>query len=316
MPGQALFSSITMRIGTFRNTIRFDCGKPGSIIAAAVLVALATGCSKPARQPADLVIVTSFYPMYIATINVADSVPGVRVVNLTRPFTGCLHDYQMTPDDMKTLATATAFVVNGAGMESFLDKVVRQLPSLKLIDASRDLALISGPGGPNPHVWVSISNAIAQARNIAGGLAAWDSSHALLYRMNADRYCGRLDSLRSRMHAALDPLKSRDIITFHEAFPYFAREFHLNVVAVIEREPGSEPSAAELASTITLIKRQKAVALFAEPQYPSGSAQTIARETGVAIRTLDPGVTGPLEKSAYLQAMEADLTVLQEALGK
>ena len=81
------------------------------------------------------------------------------------------------------------------------------------------------------------------------------------------------------MHQALDRLSNRNIVTFHEAFPYFAQEFNLNVLAVIEQEPGSEPSPGELAHIIGVIKDSQVKALFVEPQYPSAAAHTIARET-------------------------------------
>ena len=168
---------------------------------------------------APLRIVTSFYPIHIATLNVAKDVPGVEVVNLTPPLTGCLHDYQMTPDDLKKLSGASVFIVNGAGMESFLDEAIRQAPGLKIVNASEGIELI----GENPHVWVSVSLAMKQVENIARGLAKIDPVHADLYRKNADAYLVQLDALRIQMHEALKDAKSRDIVTFHEAFPYFAK---------------------------------------------------------------------------------------------
>ena len=83
-------------------------------------------------------IVASFYPMYILTKNIVDNVPGVTVRNLVPPLTGCLHDYSITPDDMKRLTGARIFVANGAGMESFLDKVVAQYPAITIIQVSAD----------------------------------------------------------------------------------------------------------------------------------------------------------------------------------
>ncbi|NPV93136.1 MAG: zinc ABC transporter solute-binding protein [Firmicutes bacterium] len=261
-------------------------------------------------------IVTSFYPMYIMTLNITRDIPGVKVTNLTRPTTGCLHDYQLTPEDMKNLEGASIFVVNGAGMESFLDKAVKQQPDLKLVEASRGIPLIRGEEEEedNPHVWVSISGAIQQVRNIGTQLAALDQGRADRYRANTEAYVKKLESLRDRMHQALDPAKTRDIVTFHEAFPYFAQEFKLNTVAVVEREPGSEPSAAELADTIETVKQSRVKALFAEPQYPAKAADTIARETGARVYILDPAVTGPLDPDAYINIMEANLKTLQEAL--
>ena len=222
----------------------------------------------------------------------------------------------MTTDDMKNLSGADIFVVNGAGMEAFLDKVVAQLPKLKIVHASGGIELIQGGDeeGDNPHIWVSVSLHVRQVENIVDQLASADPNHADQYKKNGAEYVARLDQLRQKMHAGLKDIESRDIITFHEAFPYFAKEFDLNIAAVIEREPGSEPSAKELAETIEIVKEAKVTALFAEPQYPAKAAEAIARESGAKIYTLDPAVTGPMKTDAYIEIMEKNLAELQKAL--
>ncbi|MBP1763844.1 MAG: metal transporter substrate-binding protein [Firmicutes bacterium] len=264
------------------------------------------------------VVVTSFYPVYIATINVTRDVPGVEVINMTKPQTGCLHDYQLTPEDLKTLERANAFVINGAGMEAFLDKTLQQQPQLKVIDASKDIPLLTDQTGEqNPHVWVSITNHILQVQNIAGQLATLDSANAGQYKKNAEEYNNRLAVLRDSLQKTVSGVSQRDIITFHEAFPYFAKEFNLTIVAVIEREPGTDPSPKELAETIETVKASRIKALFAEPQYSTKAAQTIARETGAKIYTLDPIVTGEAKPGAYddyIRAMEKNAKTLREAL--
>lgn len=115
-----------------------------------VLSVALVGCgsgTKTADQPADkktaepFRIVTSFYPMYVAAINITDGIDGVEVHNMTKPQTGCLHDYQLMTEDMKTLENADAFIINGAGMEDFMDKVTEQQKELKVIDASRGIEL-------------------------------------------------------------------------------------------------------------------------------------------------------------------------------
>ena len=277
-------------------------------LSAWLLAALLAGQAGAAEVP--LRIVTSFYPIHIAVLNVARNVPGVEVINLTPPITGCLHDYSMTPQDLRTLARADAFVINGLGMESFLDEAVKRLPYLRVVDASRGIK----PLDDNPHVWVSVTLAIQQVQNIADALEEFDPDHAERYRANADAYIARLDALRRRMSEGLDGVKNRNIVTLHEAFPYFAREFGLRVVAVIEREPGSEPSARELAQTIDIVRQTGAPALFAEPQYPAKAIDTIAAETGAKVYTLDPAVTGPMEPGAYLGIMETNLETLIAAL--
>ncbi len=264
--------------------------------------------------PATLRVVASFHPMAVATLNVVGRAPGVTVVSMAREQTGCLHDYQMTTEDMVTLTSADVFVINGAGMESFLDKATRQAPRMKVIDASRGIDLLRDDGEPNAHVWVSVSRHIRQVANIANGLAAADPARGDVYLANAAAYTNRLGDLHRRMQAGLADLRSRDIVTFHEAFPYFAEEFNLHIVAVIAREPGSEPSGREMAEMIRTIRRTGVKALFAEPQYSAKVAATLARETGASVYLLDPVVTGPLTPDAYIDAMDKNLAILRQAL--
>jgi len=280
-----------------------------------------SGCSsapnpKSSAAPDKLTIVTSFYPIYIMALNITADTSGIELINLTGPQTGCLHDYQLSPDNMKTLQKADIFIVNGAGSERFLDKVIKQQQDLKIITATQGMTLIKGPGqtGPNPHVWVSIAGAIQEVKNINQQLSALDPSHANQYQKNSEIYIAKLDHLRQEMHEELDNLPNRNMVSFHEAFPYFAQEFNLNIVAVIEREPGSEPSAKELAQTIEIVRNSRTKALFIEPQYPSGAAKIIAQDTGARVYTLDPAVTGPETPDAYLDIMKNNLTTLREAL--
>ncbi|MDD5679635.1 MAG: metal ABC transporter substrate-binding protein [Candidatus Omnitrophica bacterium] len=269
-----------------------------------------------ASNPKSVKVVASFYPMYIMTINVCKDVPGVTVTNLTPPMSGCLHDYSITANDMKKLVGANVFIANGAGMESFLNKILEQYPAIKIATLAYGIPLIKGEGneGDNPHVWVSISDSIRQVKNLGKAMEMFDPEHKDLYRKNTDAYVTKLEALRSRMQSELAPFKGKKIITFHEAFPYFAREFGLEIAAVVEREPGSEPSARELAETVDLIKNNGIKSLFSEPQYPVTAADTIARETGVTVYVLDPAVTGPDDPDAYLNIMKKNLIVLKKAL--
>ena len=268
----------------------------------------------PARADEPLRVVTSFYPVYVAALNVTAGVPGVEVHNLTSPHIGCLHDYQLTAGDVRQLADADLLLANGAGMEKFLGKVKEQSPSLSVVEASEGIPLMDG----NPHVWVSFEGASRQVDNIAEALALAAPEKADAFRANAATYKAALAALNEKTKSALAPYAGTPIVTFHEAFPYFARDYRLDLVGVIAREPGTEPSARELADTIGLVRERKVKALFAEPQFPDKSAQVISRETGVKVHELDPVVTGPSEPSeargAFLRAMEKNLGVLQEAL--
>ena len=262
----------------------------------------------------SLRVVTSFYPVYIAALNVTAGIPGVEVSNLASPHVGCLHDYQLTAGDVRRLADADILLVNGAGMEPFLGKVAQQSPKVRVVEVSEGIPLLDD----NPHVWVSLEGARRQTENIAAALAAAAPDRADAFRTNASAYNASLSALEEKMRAALAPYAGTPIVTFHEAFPYFARDFDLDLAGEIEREPGAEPSARELADTVKLVRERKVKALFAEPQFPDQSAQVVARETGVRVYSLDPVVTGPSDpeeaRGAYLRAMEKNLEVLQEAL--
>ena len=287
----------------------------------ASLCLLLTGCggtnTAGGGKDGSFHIVTSFYPMYVATINITQGVDGVTVTNMTKPQTGCLHDYQLMTEDMKTLEKADAFVINGAGMESFLDKVVEQQKNLKIIDASKGIELLKDGDEENPHVWLSVTDAILQVKNIAEQLKAADPKHADAYEKNAAAYIKKLEALKAEMHAELDTVPNKDIVTFHEAFPYFAKEFGLNIISVVEREPGTEPTPAELQETIEQVKKLPVKVLFTEPQYSPSAAETIARETGAKIYTLDPVVTGEANDeaiNAYIDTMKKNMKTLKTAL--
>jgi zinc transport system substrate-binding protein len=289
------------------------------------LVILITTISTIAQSVPKKSILCSFYPIYIMTLNIGKDIPGITIENLTTQQTGCLHDYQLTPRDMKKLSAASILVINGGGLESFIKKAVQQQPGLKIIEAGRGIEMTDigidkhnhehdSAEEKNPHIWVSISGAIAEVKNIRDGLVTLNPENATAYTKNAGVYISKLEALRIKMHEGLADITSRDIITFHEAFPWFAKEFNLIIAGVIEREPGSQPSAGELTGAIKTIRQKKVKAIFAEPQYSATAAQTIARETGAKLYTLDPAVTGPDDPDAYIKAMESNLAVLKEAL--
>jgi len=285
-----------------------------------LIILTMSGCGgEEKKDDGKLKIVTSFYPMYLDAMNIVRGVEGVEVVNMTPPQTGCLHDYQLTPEDMKTLETADIFIVNGLGMESFLDKVIEAHPDLKIIDASDspEIVPIMEGDAPNPHVWMSITYSIQQVKNISSKLCELDPDHAEAYKRQTLDYVDELTTLRDELHISLTMLPNKDIVTFHEAFPYFAKEFGLNVVAIIEREPGTEPTPQELAETIEKINSLPVKVIFTEPQYSPKAAETIARETGAKIFELDPIVTGeakPENLLDYVNRMLNNIMTLATAL--
>jgi zinc transport system substrate-binding protein len=306
-----------------------------------LIILLTAGCSKISNEDAQntsfenlseekIKFVTSFYPIYIMMLNITDGASGVEVVNMSETHTGCLHDFQIQPEDLKNIETSTAFIINGAGMEPFVEKILQENPNIKIVDSSKGIELILSDGHENhsheeeeeedhhheynPHIWVSISNYIQQIENITDEIINLDPNNADIYELNCNTYIKNLEQLSSQMHEKIDNLPNKNIVTFHEAFPYFAKEFSLNVVGVINQNPHSKPSAKEIADTINKIKQNNVKALFVEPQYLDNLAENIASETNSQIFVLDPAVTGDKSKDCYINTMRKNMQTLVEAL--
>lgn len=294
-----------------------------SVLAVFMLLAvlLCGGCAAEGSE--EKTIVTSFYPMYVFTQNIARDVPGVRVVNMTAENGGCLHDYQLQTRDMAMLEGAMALVVNGGGMEQFMDKIAAQQPNLTVVEACSGMEMLPSEetheaghdhGAVNPHVWLDPSLAVLQVRSIAQGLAEADGANADAYLKNGEAYAARIEALDQELRTQLAPLAGSEIVTFHEAFSYMAKAYGLHIAGVIAGDSGEEPSTRQIAKTCDLVKERGVKALFVEPQYPTKTAETIARETGAQVYSLDPVVSGDGSMDSYERAMRENARVLTEAL--
>ncbi|MBR2822974.1 MAG: zinc ABC transporter substrate-binding protein [Clostridia bacterium] len=278
------------------------------------------------------VVVTSFYPIWLLALNLADGVEGLEVRNLAAPDTGCLHDYQLQTADMKVLAEADLFLVNGAGMESYLGMVYDAFPELPVAEASQGIPLLAGTDAlsigesgaeeeeeeVNAHIWLSAANAARMAENMTAAMAERFPAAAETIRRNGAELSARLEALDLELRDGLSNLSSRDIVTFHEAFPYFAAAYDLHVAAVVKREPGETLTPAQLARLTEVIRALGNPPLFVEPQYEDLSARALAAETGAPVYTLDPVVTGPeadVPLDYYETVMRQNMATLREALG-
>ncbi|MCI5772717.1 MAG: metal ABC transporter substrate-binding protein [Clostridiales bacterium] len=281
------------------------------------LVLLAVGGCAAAED--DKEVVASFYPVYVLLQNVTAGVEGVSVRCLTAPSTGCLHDYQLLTQDMRALETACVFVINGAGMESFLPVVAEGFPDLPVVDSSEGIDLLANePGAETPynaHIWLAPENAARMVENMVAGLSEAMPEHAEAFAANGAACVARLKALDEELRAGLENLSRRDIVTFHEAFSYFAKAYGLNVVAVVALEPDEGISPRMLTELVDKVVQAGNPPLFTEPQYESNAALAVQQETGAPVYELDPLVTGDGAPDAYEAGMRKNLQVLREALG-
>lgn len=265
-------------------------------------------------------LTASFYPVYLFASNLTVGIDDLHIHCLAAPGTGCLHDYQLSTTDMKELSKSDALLINGAGMESFLSFVLDSLPDLPVIDASAGIPLLADEdshGGSNPHIWLSAENACAMVTNLAEELIDLYPAHSEAITANRDEYLARLHAVDEELKEKLAPIAGQEIVTFHEAFPYFAQAYGLRIGGTIIHEEDESLSAYQLTQLIRSIQQMDHPVLFVEPQYDDLVARTLSQETGAPICELDPCVTGgqgdALVLTAYEDVMRANLAVLLEA---
>lgn len=270
-------------------------------------------------------IVASFYPVYIFTLNLIDSIEGVSLENMTDMSGGCLHDYQLTSKDMKLLNGADLLVVNGAGMEGFIEKALEGAKNLKIADSSEGIELIidgERSDGPfedsdlheaNPHIWMSVPNAVRQVENIYAALVELLPEKTDKLRENKDRYIASLNDLNEEIKEASSKV-TLPAICFHDAFEYFMMEYSMPVIAYVEVGEGSGLSAKELGELKELITLNGVRALFVGPDYSGSAATVLANETGAEKFILNPVISGEKTKTAYEDIMRQNILTLAEAM--
>ena len=295
------------------------------IIAVSVIITVFTGITN--EDNGKMRIVTSFYPMYIATLNVADGIDGVQVINLIQAQTGCLHDYQMSPDNMIVLNSADVLILNGAGAESFLDSAREEMPGLPVIDTSNGITLLENEHehvheegiaeehmeAYNEHIWASPVRYARQIQNLADGLCEIDPQHAEAYQANADAYLATINTMADQLETISDTLPYKNCLTFHDSLAYLADDLGLNVLYSISLGEESGVSASDLVGAQQAVTGKPVLFLY-DSQYSDtyneyGYLVKSASESQTLV--LDVGVTGKTDKDAWLEAMDKTLALLE-----
>jgi len=241
------------------------------------LLSAFVGCSRPqqkAEEPSGrkLEILCTVLPVFVLAQNVVEGSSGVALHLLLSPQIGCPHDYALTPTDAAMLEKADVIVMNGLGLESFLkDNPALARPGLRIIEASRGVDSIASfeehaLDGTNPHAWVSPFQAEIVVLYLGVELGRIDTANAALYLSNAQSYAARLDSLGQALRQVVRRASNRGIVTYHNAFDYFARDLGLSILGVIESDPAEEPSARALSDLANRIKAAGPAGIFFEPQ--------------------------------------------------
>ena len=296
-----------------KNKYLFVAGMLFAILAVSMgLTTLYAGSSGQKPQEKEITVVTSFYPVYIAAMNVIGDAENVRLENLSEPQTGCLHDFQLTPEDMKLLSTADVFIVNGGGIETFMKDVASAYPELVIVEACEFVELLSDGDETNAHAWLGVSGYRDMVQGIAEGLASADSMHEPLYRKNAAEYDDKLEKLQEKQQEVIRKLSGKNVVLFHEAFEYIAHDYGMNVSCVLDLDEERPVSAGEVSGVLSAVRDENANLILAEELYGKGVAEAVQKEADVTVVYLNPLNRGEYEKDSYLKGMEQNIKLLQE----
>jgi manganese/iron transport system substrate-binding protein len=299
-------------------------GRPSRIVLAAIALALAAagcgpiGTSTPAAS-LQVVTTTSVFGDMIQNVGGAH----VSVTALV-PRHADVHTFQPSPADVRAVAGARLLVMNGLGLDDWLrDLIVNAAatgtPLVELGPGLTDVELLPGeePGTQNPHLWMAVPYAEGYVAEIERALATADPANASAYQASADAYRARLEALDARIRAKIGTIPSaeRRLVTFHDAFPYFAREYGLQIVGVAVEAPGQDPSAAQIAALIEAIKAAHVKAIFSEDQFPTKLVDQLAASTGATVvSNLYDDSLGDPPVTSYEALMDWDVDQLVAAL--
>ena len=309
------------------------------IISFAIIISLFTACGKEKVKNNETnevkenkkVIYTSFYPLQSITKEIVGNKMEVRKLI---PNGQEVHHWEPTAQDMKNLSEGSVILVNGLGLESWMDKFKASIKDLNVVEVSKDVNLLKAEeeheenenheseekhhhGEYDPHIWLSLRNMKVIAKNICDKVIEIDKDNETYYRENLAKVQNRLDDLDKKYSEQLQNAKIKSIITSHEAFAYLLKDYGLKQIPIENLTSDSEPDLAKMKEVIELAKNEGIKYVFYEELSENKVEETIAKEIGGEVKMLYT-IEGQTEEQAkenkdYFELMEENLKALVEA---
>ena len=285
-----------------------------------------------AALSAQMKIVGTTLPVTAVTKAVLSGVPGAEISVLLPEIAGCPHDYSLTPADMKRLTGANIIVINGGGMEGFLDGVIERIcPKAQIADASKGILSDCkkhscghkhchhghGHHAENEHILAAPALAAKAIRSVGNQFCSFPelAGSAEKIQQNTKEFTAKLEKISAdyASFASVLPDHKKRVLAQHSIFDYLAKEAGFSVEGYIFEHDLQEPSAAEAAKLLRLIKTEKIFAILAEPGEKSRMTEMLSRESGIPVIYLNvnPKTDSPEE---LLKLFSDDLEILKKAI--
>jgi len=308
-----------------------------SLLSISISIFLLAGCSSKSistsnnseNESKKIKIVTTFYPVYEFTKNVAKENADIK---LLIPSSIEPHEWEPTPKDVGAIQNADLFIYNSPYMETWVPNIEKSLDNKKssFIEASSGISLIKGQENEeehstnnnseqmDPHVWLSPVLAQKEVQNITKALINIDPAHKAEYKKNSDNYIKRLQALDEQYRTTLMNMKNKEIITQHAAFGYLTKQYGLVQVPIAGLSPSNEPSPSRLADLKQFAKSHDINTIFFEEVASPKVANTLANEIGAKTAVLNTleGLSEDEQKQGidYISVMENNLKILKKVL--
>ena len=265
-----------------------------------------------------LQVISSFYPLHEFSQNVGqEKVDAVLLVPIgVEP-----HDWEPTIKDVQRIQTSDLIIINGVGFENWVNSLDEIVYQGKIIDTSNGILIKNfddehgdkhGENFGDPHIWLNPVNAKIQVQNIADAFSDSDPENQKYYQSNAANYIKQLELLDLKIRNELSNC-THDFVAFHDAFSYFAEEYHLNQHTIISsNDPHGEATAKTLEDVISLSKKLNIKVIFSEETVDTRTSEIIANEIGGKVLVLSP--LEIVSDGHYISKMTENLDSLKEAL--
>lgn len=220
--------------------------------------------------------------------DIAQNVAGDRAVveSITKPGAE-IHDYQPTPLDIVRAQAADLVLWNGFNLERWFEKFfenIKEVPSAVVTEGIEPMGISEGPytGKPNPHAWMSPSNALIYIENIRKALVKYDPKNAEAYNKNAAAYAEKIkaldEPLRKRLSAI--PESQRWLVTSEGAFSYLTRDYKMREAYLWPINADEQGTPKQVRKVIDLVRKNKIPVVFSESTISDRAAKQVARESG------------------------------------
>jgi len=269
-------------------------------------------------EPERTKVAATIFPLYDITKNIAGDKLDVKLI---LPPGASPHTFEAKPQDIKNLQNTKVIFAIGHNLDNWTTEIVSAIEEAELyiVDSEIDLIEFNHENdhehkNVDPHYWLSVENAKVIVENIYEKVKEIDPENSRIYKSNYKNYLNELSNADLEIKKNLADLKTKKMVTFHNAWQYFAKDYGLKIVKTFEPFPGKQPTAKYLLDLEQSIKKNDIEIIFSEPQLSVESLQAFLNDMDLELFVLDPlGGTGP-DTNSYIKTMKKNAEVISEAL--